>query len=99
MKTAITLERLREHREEILRLAEQHGVRDIRVYGSVVRGEAGPESDVDLLVNMEPKRSALDHVAFMQDVEDLLGCKVDVVSEPALHWFIRDRVLAEAAPL
>lgn len=99
MKTAITLERLREHREEILRLAEQHGVRDIRVFGSVVRGEAGPDSDVDLLVNMELKRSALDHVAFMQDVGDLLGCRVDVVSEAALHWFIRDRVLAEAASL
>ncbi|CAN5598587.1 hypothetical protein BH24GEM3_BH24GEM3_03060 [soil metagenome] len=65
MKTAITLERLREHREEILRLAAEHGVREIRVFGSVVRGEAGPESDVDLLVRMESTRSALDHVAFM----------------------------------
>ncbi len=99
MKTAITLERLREHREEILRLAAEHGVREIRVFGSVVRGEAGPESDVDLLVRMESTRSALDHVAFMQDVGDLLGCEVDVVSEDALHWFIRNRVLAEAVPL
>lgn len=99
MKTALTLERLRERRDEILRLAERHGVRDVRVFGSVVRGEAGPESDVDLLVNMEPKRSLFDLVGFMQDVGDLLGCEVDVVSEDAVHWFIRDRVLAEAVPL
>jgi uncharacterized protein len=99
MKTAITLETLRQNRAEILRMAEEHGVLNIRVFGSVVRGEAGPGSDVDLLVATEPKRSLFDHVAFMQDVGDLLGCEVDVVSEDAVHWFIRDRVFAEAVPL
>ncbi|MDD4652527.1 MAG: nucleotidyltransferase family protein, partial [Methanothrix sp.] len=63
------------------------------------RGEAGPESDLDILVEMEPGKSLLDHVALMHDLEDLLQRKVDVVSERALHWYIRDRVLAEAISL
>jgi len=67
--------------------------------GSVARGESGPESDLDILVEMEPSKSLLDHVALMQDLEDLLQRKVDVVSERALHWYIRDKVLAEAISL
>lgn len=90
---------LRERRREILRLAEEHGVRNVRVFGSVARGEAEPGSDVDLLVVMERDRSLLDLVGFKQDVEDLLGCKVDVVSEPAVHWYIREDVLRQAVPL
>jgi hypothetical protein len=92
-------ELLDEKREEILRLAAKHGARNVRVFGSVARGEAGPESDLDLLVEFEPRRSLLDHVALKQDLEDLLGRTVDVVSEKALHWFIRDRVLGEARTL
>jgi predicted nucleotidyltransferase len=65
----------------------------------VAQGEAGPESDLDILVEMEPGKSLLDHVALMQDLEDLLQQKVDIVSERALDWHIRDRVLAEATPL
>jgi hypothetical protein len=65
----------------------------------VARGEARPESDLDILVEMEPGRSLMDHIALMQDLEDLLQRKVDVVSEKALHWYIRDRVLAEATPI
>jgi predicted nucleotidyltransferase len=86
-------------REEILRIAAEHGARNVRVFGSAARGAAGAESDVDFLVEMEPGRSLLDHVALCQDLEELLGCKVDVVSEKALHWYIRDRVIAEAIPL
>lgn len=86
-------------REEILRVAAQHGARNVRVFGSVVRGEAGPESDVDFLVEIEPGRSLLDHVALLQDLEDILCRKVDVVNEKALHWYIRDRVRQEAVPL
>jgi hypothetical protein len=86
-------------RGEILSLAARHGARNVRVFGSVARGEAGPESDVDFLVDMEPGRSLLDHVALQQDLEDLLGREVDVVSQRALHWYIRDRVLKEAVPL
>ena len=92
-------ELLKSKRQEILAIAAKHGARNLRVFGSVARGEAGPESDLDILVEMEPGRSLMDHVALMQDLEDLLQRKVDVVSERALHWYIRDQVLAEAPPL
>jgi uncharacterized protein len=92
-------ELLRSKRHEILAIAARHGAHNLRVFGSVARGEAGPESDLDILVEMEPGKSLLDHVALMQDLEDLLQRKVDVVSERALHWYIRDKVLAEATPL
>ena len=92
-------ELLKAKRQEILAIAARHGAHNLRVFGSVARGEAGPESDLDLLVEMEPGKSLMDHVALMQDLEDLLQRKVDVVSERALHWYIRDRVLAEATPL
>lgn len=90
---------LRLRRDEILRLADLHGARKVRLFGSVARGESRADSDVDFLVDMEPGRSLLDHVALRQDLEDLLGLEVDVVTEKALHWYIRDRVLREAVPL
>jgi len=90
---------VKDKREEILRLATEHGAYNVRIFGSVARGEAGPESDVDVLVNLEPGRSLLDHVALWQDLEELFGCKVHVVTEGGLHWYIRDRVLKEAVPL
>ena len=90
---------LKDKREEILRLAAMHGARNVRVFGSVARGDAGPASDVDILVEFEPERSLLDHVALLQDLEDLLGRRVDLVAERTLHWYIRDRVTAEAVPL
>ena len=86
-------------REEILRIAAQHGARNVRVFGSVARGEEGPDSDVDLLVEFDADRSLLDHVALVQDLEDLLGKKVHVTTKDALHWYIRDRVLEQAVPL
>jgi predicted nucleotidyltransferase len=98
MRTKIN-ELLKSKRQEILAIAARHGARNVRVFGSVARGEAGPESDLDILVEMEPGTSLMDHIALMQDLEDLLGRKVDVVSDKALHWYIWDRVLAEATPL
>lgn len=86
-------------REQILGIAAVHGARNVRVFGSAARGETTPDSDVDMLVEWEPGRSLLDHVALMQDLEDLLGVKVDVVTSDALHRYIRDEVLAEARPL
>ena len=96
----VTLETLRrEKRAEILKLAEQRGALNLRVFGSVARGEATDTSDLDLLVEWEPGRSLLDHVALKQDLEDLLGVSVDIGSERGLHWFVRDNVLQEAVPL
>lgn len=86
-------------REDILRLTRQYGAKNVRLFGSIVHGDENEQSDVDLLVHFEPGRSLLDHIALMQDLEELLGRKVDVVSEKALHWYIRDRVLQEAKPL
>lgn len=86
-------------REDILRVAARHGARHLRLFGSVVRGEQGTGSDVDLLVHLDEDRSLLDHVALIQDLGDLLGCKVDVVNDEVLHHAIRDRVLEEAVPL
>ena len=87
------------HREEILRIAARHGATNVRVFGSVARGTAGPESDLDLLIDVGPKTSSWFPGGLMADLEDLLGCRVDVVAEDELHWVIRDRVLAEARPL
>ncbi len=92
-------ELLKAKRGEILRIAARHGAYNVRVFGSVARGEAGPESDVDLLVEVEEGRSLFDLVGLWQELEDLLGRKVDVVEPEGLHWYIRARVLNEAVPL
>ncbi|MFH1112576.1 MAG: nucleotidyltransferase family protein [Pseudomonadota bacterium] len=90
---------LEEKREDILEAAERRGARNVRVFGSVARGDAGPESDVDFLVELDESTSLLQHNALIRELGDLLGCKVDVVSERGLRPRIRDRVLREAAPL
>lgn len=86
-------------REEILRVAAEHGARNVRLFGSVVRGDEKTESDVDVLVHLDEDRSLLDHVALIQDLGRLLGCKVDVVEDDAVHPAIRDRIMAEAVEL
>jgi uncharacterized protein len=86
-------------REEILRIAEKHGARNVRVFGSFARGEAGPDSDLDLLVEFEDRRSLLDVVHFKLDLEDLLGRTVDVAEPEGLYWMIKDSVIAEAVAL
>ena len=90
---------LKKKREEILRVAARHGASNIRIFGSVARGESDEKSDVDLLVTMEAGRSLLDHAALWLELQELLGCEVDVVSEKGLRPRIRDRVLKEAVPL
>lgn len=90
---------LREKREDVLRIAASHGAANVRLFGSLARGEAGPGSDVDILVTLGPGRSLLDIVAIKQDLEDLLGCKVDVVTEAAISPYIRDQALKEAIAL
>ena len=88
-----------EHREEILRIAERHGATNVRVFGSVARGTAGPDSDLDLLIDVGPKTSSWFPGGLLMDLEELLGYHVDITTERGLHPVIRDRVLAEARPL
>ena len=90
---------LQEKRQEILAIAAKHGAYNVRIFGSVARGEAKTESDLDLLVSMEKGRSLLDLIGFCQDVEDLFGCKVDVVTDGGLSPYLKDRIYAEAIPL
>ena len=92
-------ELLQEKREDILSIATRRGAFNIRVFGSVARGEADSKSDIDLLVDMEPGRSLFDLGGLLMDLESLLGHKVDVVTERGLRERIRDRVLREAVPL
>ena len=87
------------HRRAILGLAARHGARDVRVFGSMARGEATPESDVDLLVESGPHRTFFFPGGFIADLQELLGRDVDVVTEEALHPYLRDRVIQEAVPL
>ncbi len=92
-------ELLKDRREDILRIAAQHGAHNVRVFGSVARGEARPDSDVDLLVEWEAGRSLLDLGGLLMDLQTLLGREVDVVTDKGLRDRIRTRVLQEAKPL
>ena len=87
------------NRAEILALAERHGIRDVRVFGSMVRGEADDTSDVDLLVSLPRDKTGLALGGLLMDVQDLLQRRVDVITEGGLHPALRDRVLREALPL
>ena len=86
-------------REQILRLALRHGVTGVRVFGSMARGDAGPESDVDLLVEVGEEPSAWFPGGLVADLEDLLGRRVQIITERGLDTLLRDRVLEEAVPL
>lgn len=90
---------LQEKREDILRIATQRGASNVRIFGSVARGEADSKSDIDILVDLEPGRSLLDLGGLLMDLQDLLGHDVDVVTERGLRERIRERVLREAIPL
>jgi uncharacterized protein len=92
-------ELLQEKREDILRIATRRGASNIRIFGSIARGEADSKSDIDLLVDLEPGRSLFDLGGLLMDLQDLLGHKVDVVTERGLRERIRERVLKEAIPL
>lgn len=93
------LETLQSQKAQILEIADKYGASNIRVFGSVARGEANGDSDIDLLVDLEPGRSLLDHIGLIQDLADLLGRSVDVATPSALHERIKDRVMQDAVPL
>ncbi len=90
---------LKSKREQILRTAKEHGASNVRVFGSVARGDADEKSDVDILVDLEPGRSLLDHAALSLALQELMGVQVDVVTSRGLRERIRERVLQEAVPL
>lgn len=93
------MQRLREQREQILRLADQYRTSNVRVFGSVVRGENTERSDLDLLISTRPGCSLFDLGGLLQDLQDLLGCHVDLVTEDGLKPRLRERVLREAVRL
>jgi predicted nucleotidyltransferase len=90
---------LKDKREEILRLAENYHATNVRVFGSVARGEATEESDVDFLVDFEPDYTLWDHIGLMQDLAELLERQVDIGTEDTLKERIKGRILREAVPL
>ena len=96
----MTLDFLRkQYRDEILRIAAAHGARNVRVFGSVVRNEARPDSDVDFLVDVEAGRSLLDVAGLWIDLETVLGRKIDVVLDGGISPYLQDRIQAEAQAL
>lgn len=92
-------ETIQQKREEILGIAAKYGAYNVRLFGSVVRGEADEDSDIDILVDMESGRSLLDLGGLLMELQELLQCRVDVVTERGLRSRLRDHVLAEAKPL
>lgn len=90
---------LKKYRMEIRRIAMRHGAFHLRVFGSVARGESGPESDLDILIQLEQGRSLLDQVGLQQDLEELLGIPVHVVVEGGISPHLIDRILAAAEAL
>jgi uncharacterized protein len=99
VKSLSIYEKLQERRPEIIAIAAKHGAYNVRVFGSVARHEADSASDLDLLVEMEPERSLFDLGGLLMDLQELLGCQVDVVTEKGLRGRIRERVLKEAIDL
>ena len=93
------MDNLKQNRDEIIRIAARYGARRVRVFGSVARSEAGEKSDVDFLIDLEAGRSLLDQVGMQQDLESLLGCRVDLVVEGGISPYLEAKILAEATPL
>ena len=89
---------LGDHRSDLFAIARSFGITDLRVFGSIARGEAGPRSDVDLLIRLRSPLGLLQRVELEEKLEVLLGRRVDVATEEELHWLIRPRVIAEAVP-
>ncbi|WP_339137685.1 MAG: nucleotidyltransferase family protein [Candidatus Electrothrix sp. GW3-4] len=93
------LERIQRQKKNILAIARQHGIVRLRIFGSVIRGEETPQSDIDLLVELEPGRSMLDLGGALIRLQELLGRKVDIVTERGLHWYLKEKIMQEAIQL
>ena len=90
---------VKKRKDDILRISGQHGARNVRIFGSRARKDSSETSDLDILVEMQPHSTLLDLIAIKQDLEDLLGCKVDVVTESSLSPYIKDDILKGAVSL
>jgi predicted nucleotidyltransferase len=95
----LTREDIRDKRAAILAIAGRYGAHDVRIFGSVARGDATEDSDLDLIVRFDPGRSLLDHGGLIMDLRELLGIKVDVIDEEAMRERFRSLALREAIPL
>lgn len=97
--TMMTHDLILQRREAILEIARRHGAHDVRIFGSVARGDATEASDLDLIVRFDPDRSLIDHGMLIEELQEFLGVKVDVVSEGGMRDRFRKRVMREAVPL
>ncbi|MAX23779.1 MAG: nucleotidyltransferase [Phycisphaeraceae bacterium] len=95
----VTMNDIRSRRSDILAIANRHGAHRVRVFGSVVTGKQNPDSDLDLLVDLDETRSLLDQIALANELQDLLHCKIDVVDDQAVSPNIKQGILAEAVEL
>jgi len=95
----ITLNQLRENRDELLSLAKKRGAFNVRVFGSVSRGDENAKSDIDFLITLEKGRSLLDLIGLQQDLSKFLICKVDVVTDDSLNKYLQDQIINEAKPI
>ena len=99
IKSPPTLAELREKRDEILRLAEKRGAFNLRVFGSVARGDARPDSDVDIMAEFKEEATIFDVAGLWGELEELLGCKVDLVLSEGLKEYVRPSALRDAIDL
>lgn len=95
----LTLQAIQKKRDEIIKISSSHGAHHVRVFGSVAKQTAGTGSDIDLLIDLDKNRSLLDLGGLQMDLQNLLGCKVDLVTENGLHWYLKDKILKEAKEL
>jgi hypothetical protein len=98
-ESPVTIEQLRTRRAEIVAVAERHGASNLRIFGSVARGESADSSDIDFLARFQPDRSLFDWAALVRDLQMLLGTKVDVVSDRGLRERVRETIVRDAVPL
>ncbi len=92
-------QKIKQKKKEILDIARQHGIVNIRIFGSVARGEENLQSDIDLLVDLEKGRTLFDLGGALVKLQNILGRKVDIVTERGLHWYLRKKIMEEAKPL
>ena len=86
-------------RDDVLKIAKLRGAKNLRIFGSVARGDSGPDSDIDLLVEMEESRTLFDMAELTLDLEELFGRKVHVCTPDSIYWLLRKKILREAQPI